>query len=101
MIQLPLSSKVLAMPRSAIRQVMALAKGLEEVVHFEVGEPCEPTDARIVDAAFKEVRSGATKYVANAGDMELRQLVANRTCRRLQRLIPAERVIVTTGAVGA
>jgi aspartate/methionine/tyrosine aminotransferase len=89
------------MPRSAIRQVMALAKGLGEVVHFEVGEPCELADPRIVDAAFKEVRGGATKYVANAGDMELRQLIADRTSRRLRRLIPAERVIVTTGAVGA
>lgn len=96
-----LSSKVISLPRSPIREVMALAKGLENVIHFEVGEPLESTDPAIINAVFDAVRAGATKYVANAGDLVLRQLIAERMQKRLGRSVASERVVVTTGAVGA
>jgi aspartate aminotransferase/aminotransferase len=98
---LPLSPRVADMPRSAIRQVMALANEYPDIIHFEVGEPLETTPPGIVDAAFAAVRAGATKYVPNAGSRELRELVARRIESRTGRPLDANRVIITTGAVGA
>ena len=98
---LPLSSKVTAMPRSPIREVMALANALPDVIHFEVGEPLEQTPAGIIEAAAAAARAGATKYVPNSGDIALRRLIAERVSDRTGRAIDPKRVIVTTGAVGA
>jgi aspartate/methionine/tyrosine aminotransferase len=62
-----LSRRADAMPRSAIREIMALAASRPEVVHLEVGEPDFATPEHITTAAFMAVRAGATKYTGNAG----------------------------------
>lgn len=89
------------MPRSAIREIMALAAMRPEAIHLEVGEPDATTPAHIVAAAAEAARHGWTKYSPNAGLPALRALVAERAGRRWQRPVDAGQVIVTTGAVGA
>jgi aspartate aminotransferase len=64
------------MPRSAIREIMALASGRPNVIHLEVGEPDFSTPRHIIDAAFEAARAGWTKYSPNAGLQTLRELVA-------------------------
>ena len=97
----PSSRRAAGMPRSAIREIMALAAGRPNVIHLEVGEPDFSTPLPIVDAAFAAARSGFTKYSPNAGLPSLRQRVAQRVSVGWQRSVAAERIVITTGAIGA
>jgi aspartate aminotransferase/aminotransferase len=96
-----LSSRADTMPRSAIREIMALAASRRDVIHLEVGEPDFATPKHIVTAAFAAVRAGATKYTGNAGRLQLRELVAARTRARTHVNVAVDHVIVTVGAIGA
>jgi aspartate/methionine/tyrosine aminotransferase len=95
------SVRAAGMPRSAIREIMNLAATLPDVIHLEVGEPDATTPDFIIAAAFDAVRQGATKYAPNAGLMPLREAIAARVFTRWSKRIPPERVVVTTGAIGA
>jgi len=96
------SQRAAEMPRSAIREIMALAAGRPNVIHLEVGEPDFSTPQHIIDAAFKAASIGWTKYSPNAGLPALRRQVATRASRHggEQPVVP-EQVVITTGAIGA
>lgn len=96
-----LSRRAAAMPRSAIREIMALAAARPDVIHLEVGEPDFTTPEHIITAAFAQVRAGATKYTGNAGRPQLREQIAARVRGRTRASVAAEHVIVTVGAIGA
>jgi aspartate/methionine/tyrosine aminotransferase len=96
------SQRAAEMPRSAIREIMALAAGRPDVIHLEVGEPDFSTPQHIIDAAFKAASVGWTKYAPNAGLPALRQQVAMRASRYGgKQPVVAEQVVITTGAIGA
>jgi aspartate/methionine/tyrosine aminotransferase len=97
----PPSVRAATMPRSAIREVMALAAELSDVIHLEVGEPDIPTSPDVIDAAFRAARSGATRYTANAGMPSLRDAIARRTSAKWAQTVSPADVVVTTGAVAA
>lgn len=97
----PASVRAANMPRSAIREVMALAAGRGDVFHLEVGEPEFGTPDWITRSAFERVRAGATRYTPNVGVTSLREAVAARVESRCGMPVSAERVVITTGAVGA
>jgi aspartate/methionine/tyrosine aminotransferase len=97
----PASRRAAGMPRSAIREIMALAGGRPNVIHLEVGEPDFITPLPIVEAAFAAARSGFTKYSPNAGLSSLRDRVATRVSTAWHNSVAAERIIITTGAIGA
>jgi aspartate/methionine/tyrosine aminotransferase len=97
----PASRRAAGMPRSAIREIMALAGGRPNVIHLEVGEPDFITPLPIVEAAFAAARSGFTKYSPNAGLSSLRDRVATRVSAAWHNSVAAERIIITTGAIGA
>ena len=73
-----MSRRADAMPRSAIREIMALAAGRSDVIHLEVGEPDFGTPEHIIEQAFAGVRAGATRYTGNAGRPTLRAAIARR-----------------------
>jgi aspartate/methionine/tyrosine aminotransferase len=97
---LALSKRADLIPRSAIREIMALAAGRNDVIHLEVGEPDFGTPSHIIEGAFEAVRGGATRYTGNAGRPTLRAAIAARAARRGTSVAP-ERAIVTVGAIGA
>jgi aspartate/methionine/tyrosine aminotransferase len=97
----PGSHRAGAMPRSAIREIMALAAGRPNVIHLEVGEPDFSTPLPIIDAAFAAARSGFTKYSPNAGLSSLRERVSKRVSAAWRKSVVADRIIITTGAIGA
>jgi aspartate aminotransferase/aminotransferase len=84
------------MPRSAIREIMALAAGRGDVIHLEVGEPDFSTPVPNVEAAFSAARAGFTKYSPNAGLPSLRNASA-----AWRQIVTADQIIITTGAIGA
>ncbi|MBN98574.1 MAG: aminotransferase class I/II [Gemmatimonadetes bacterium] len=86
-------------PRSGIREIMALSADIEGVIHLEVGQPDFDTPAHIVEATCRYVREGHTKYVANAGVTELRQAAARYFERRTGVETRVENILVTPGAV--
>jgi aspartate aminotransferase/aminotransferase len=97
----PASTRAAGMPRSAIREIMALAAGRPSVIHMEIGEPDFSTPAPIVEGAFEAVRQGWTKYSSNAGLPSLRKLVANRCTSRWNASVSPDQIVITTGAIGA
>ena len=97
----PASVRARSMPRSAIREIMALAAERIDVIHLEVGEPDASTPEHIIEGAFQAARAGWTKYSANSGLPALRQLIAERTSGRWGVQVAAGQVVVTTGAIGA
>ena len=96
----PAASRALSMPRSAIREIMVLAAGREDVIHMEIGEPDFSTPDHITAGAFEAVQAGFTKYTPNPGLASLRKKIADHVSYRWGALVSADRVVVTTGAVG-
>ena len=86
-------------PRSGIREIMALAAEVDNVIHLAVGQPDFPTPSHIVDATCKYAREGHTKYVANAGTSELRAAAATYFQSRTGVATTPENILVTPGAV--
>src|SRR5436309_13011214 len=90
----PSSRRAAGMPRSAIREIMALAAGRPEVIHLEVGEPEFSTPSHIIEAGFEAARAGWTKYSSNAGLPSLRQRVAEHTSRAGQCKVNADQIVI-------
>src|SRR5262245_55113930 len=97
----PAARRAAGMPRSAIREIMVLASARPNVIHLEVGEPDFSTPLPIVDAAFAAARAGFTRYSPNAGLTSLRERIAQRIGSVWGKPVTRERVIITTGAIGA
>lgn len=95
------AARATAMPRSAIREIMALAAGRPDVIHLEVGDPDLDTPSPIAAALQRAVQDGATHYAPNAGLPGLRAAIAARCSARTGRVVAAEQVVVTVGAVNA
>ncbi|MAE62458.1 MAG: aminotransferase class I/II [Planctomycetaceae bacterium] len=95
----PFAKIPLQVPRSGIREIMALAAEVEDVIHLEVGQPNFPTPAHIVEATCEFARAGHTQYVANAGVPELRRAAAEYFEQRTGVETGPEHILVTPGAV--
>ena len=95
----PFAERAVQIPRSGIREIMALSAEVEGVIHLEVGEPDFPTPDHIVEATCRFVREGHTKYVANAGVLELRSAVARYFQEKTGVKTEVENILVTPGAV--
>lgn len=87
------------MPRSGIREVMALALARPGTIRLELGEPDFPTAPHIIEAAARAARSGRTKYSATAGIPELREALADKIATRNGFGVDPADVVVTSGAV--
>lgn len=97
----PLSSVAESLPRSGIREVMALASQMQNVIHLEVGEPSFNTPAHIIDAAFEAAGRGETKYTSNYGTPRLRQAIADKYSADWGVEVAIDRVLASTGGVNA
>ena len=97
----PRSTLAQALPRSDIREVMDLARQMDDVLVLVVGEPSFNTPPHIIDAAAKAAHAGVTKYTPNAGLPGLRAAVAERYSRKWGRTVTPAEVLVTAGAVNA
>ena len=63
---------------SAIRRMIELSAGMENVIHLEQGEPDFVTPKHIVDAAAEAAEKGFTHYTEMDGTLELRQAIAEK-----------------------
>src|SRR5918912_3342308 len=87
-----------------VMDVLARAQALERagrrVVHMEIGEPDFTAPAPVVDAGIRALRDGRTAYTATLGLPELREAIASHYATKFGANLPAERVVVTSGASG-
>jgi len=60
---------------SAIRRMLELSMGMEDIVHLEQGEPDFTTPNHILEAAVEAMRKGFTHYTEINGTLELRQAI--------------------------
>src|SRR5688500_4618581 len=97
----PRSALAQGLPRSGIREVMDLARQMDDVIVLVVGEPSFNTPPHIIDAAAEAAHSGTTKYTPNAGLPGIRAAVAERYTRKFGRPVTSAEVLVTAGAVNA
>jgi aspartate aminotransferase/aminotransferase len=95
----PFAERAVQIPRSGIREIMALSADIEDVIHLEVGQPDFPTPSHIVEATTRYVQEGHTKYVANAGVTELRAAAAKYFQNKTGVETNVENILVTPGAV--
>lgn len=94
----PLSWVRQAVPASQIREIMELALTMEDVLHLEVGTPNYSTPGHVVEAAYRAMQEGFTRYTANAGLMSLRQAIAEKIRHTNHFEAQAENVLVTAGS---
>lgn len=66
-------------------------------IHLEVGQPNFITPPHIIEATYKALQDGSTKYVPNNGIYSLREAIAEKYS---SLLIPtsADQVVVTVGS---
>ncbi len=72
------SDRVSRIKPSAIRRMLEYSIGMQNLIHFEQGEPDFSTPTHIVDAAVKAAKEGFTHYTEVDGTLELRQAIAEK-----------------------
>jgi len=97
-----ISKRLETIPRSGIREIFDMARGIPDLVHLELGEPDFPMPDHITEAAIQALRNGFTKYTPNAGIEELREAISEKLKRENE--IDAEpngEILVTAGSMEA
>lgn len=93
-----LTSTVLVMPPSGIRQFFNAAEADDEVISLGVGEPDFVTPQCAIDACKQALEHGRTMYTPNEGLMELREGIADYLHAAFQlQYEPSREVLVTVG----
>jgi aminotransferase len=93
-----LTPSVRAIPPSGIRKFFDLVSSSKDIISLGVGEPDFGTPWHIREAAVYSLERGRTKYTSNAGDIELREAIAEYLHNSFKTTYePKDEVIVTVG----
>lgn len=85
---------------SLTRRLYDMAKKYDDVIDFTLGDPDYPTPDYIKEAAFDAIRNNMTKYSANAGMLQLRQVISKRIERETGIFYnPGDEVMITVGGM--
>ena len=96
------SSRLERIPRSGVREIFDMARGIPDLVHLELGEPDLPMPNHITQAAVQALREGFTKYTPNAGTEELREAISEKLRRENEiNADPNREILVTAGSMEA
>ena len=93
-----LSDTVVKIKPSGIRRFFDMADSYDDCISLGVGEPDFKTPWHIRSAGIKNLKSGATRYTANAGLLRLRESICAYMDRRFGlEYDPRSQVFVTVG----
>ena len=85
---------------SLTRKLFDMAKQYDDVIDFTLGDPDYETPEYVKKAGCEAIMAGKTKYSANAGLIELRQLIAKRIRKETGiEYNPDTEIQVTVGAM--
>lgn len=94
-----------AIPPFLVMEVMRAAAAREvagdDVFHLEVGQPSTAAPRTVLDAARAALEDDVLGYTLALGVTELRQAIAEHYQTFYGVAVPADRIVVTTGASGA
>ncbi len=93
------ADRIVAMPRSGIREIMDLAAGQPDVVHLEVGQPDFRTPPHIVAAAVAAAEGGYHGYTPNKGLPVLREAIVAKLARENAITATIDEIVVGCGAI--
>jgi aspartate/methionine/tyrosine aminotransferase len=77
-----------------VREARAMGRA---IIGLSSGDPGLPTDPRIIDAAERSLRGGATHYAASAGEMALREVIVRREMERSGVAYHPRDIVITPG----
>ena len=81
--------------------VLAQAQALEaqgrDIIHLELGQPDFFTPDNVREVGIQAIRDGQTRYVASAGIMRFREIIADFAGRQRGIVIRPEQVVVSPG----
>jgi len=96
-----LSRRVLSMQESQTMRITGLAKQMQaegkDIVSLSAGEPDFPTPDFVCEAGIEAIRSGFTRYTANAGIAELKDAIVEKFRRDNQIEFTPSEIIVSNG----
>ena len=96
-----LAARVNEVSPSLTLAISAKAKAMKsegiDVCSFSAGEPDFPTPKHICEAAKQAIDQGKTRYGAVAGELRLREVIANKLQTKNNLSYQAENIIVTNG----
>lgn len=78
-------------------KAIELEKKGEDIVKLTAGEPDFNTPEEIVEAAYKALKEGKTKYTASSGIIELREKIAEYISKRTENNYESKNIVVTNG----
>ncbi len=94
-----LSERARTVPPSGIRRFFEIAATMEDVISLGIGEPDFVSPKPVIEAAIHSLREGKTGYTANAGLLELRELISGEFDRLYGVTYdPSRQILVTVGA---
>ncbi|MGL6183779.1 MAG: pyridoxal phosphate-dependent aminotransferase [Clostridium chrysemydis] len=97
-----LSKKAKDIAPSITLEITAKAKSLKEsgvdVISFGAGEPDFNTPKNIIDAAYKAMLDGKTKYTQTSGILELREAICKKFKEDNDLEYKVDQILVSTGA---
>ncbi len=96
-----LSKRAGVLPYSGIREIYDLAGKMEDVIHFEIGEPDFDTPKPIIEAALQAASEGMTHYTSSGGIQALRTKIARKLSEELKTTFSPGEIVVTSGAMEA
>jgi aminotransferase len=95
-----LNKQSMALQQGAIRAMFDKAAGMSDVINLGIGEPDMATPAAIIEAGMKALMDGHTHYTPNAGNLELREAVAEELQKQSLKYDPRTEIMITTGGMG-
>ncbi len=94
-----ISTTVISMKPSPIREMFNVASKMENVVSFVLGEPDFDTPENISQASMDALNKGQTHYTHNAGILELREAIADKLKKENNIIAdPNTEILVAAGA---
>lgn len=78
-------------------KAIELEKKGEDIIKLTAGEPDFNTPESIVEAAYKAMKEGKTKYTASSGIIELRSKISEYVSKRTNNDYTANNIVVTNG----
>ena len=81
-----------------LEEAQKLEKMGKRIIHFEIGEPTEEVDEKIIKKGLKALKDKRYKYSSSLGIHELRKLISDDYKINFDLNIEPERIIITSGS---
>lgn len=87
--------------KNLLMKIAILAKEKEDIIDLSIGDPDLVTNSAIIEAAYADVKQGATNYTAPAGSKDFLQAVIDFYQKKYELTFQQEQVRATVGALHA